>query len=55
MKQEQDELGALIQEIDDEIQDNPASSIRPGLEARVEKDLDNLLAMMNKSKAGRQD
>ena len=35
MKQEQDKLGALMQEIDYEIQDNPASSIDPGLEARA--------------------
>ena len=51
MKQEQDELGALIQEIDDEIQDNPASGLEPGLEARAEKDLDILLGKMNKFRA----
>ena len=51
MKQKQDELEVLMQEIDYEIQDNPASSIDPGLEAGAEKDLDNLLAMMRKFRA----
>ena len=51
MKQKQDELEVLIQEIDYEIQDNPASGIEPGLETGAKKDLDILLVMMNKFRA----
>ena len=42
------ELLELRQEILDEIDDNPAEQIKQGLEARAEKDLDNLLGLMKR-------